>query len=139
MLAAALGGALLRDERGWHWSDGAREPRVRDLPVAAVHNYRIQGGHVQVPMGRAREEAELGWVREGLADGRYHRGQDVDAGLRRHELAGSEDHRVSGRDAVYVPIEDWDRWARNVVLGATWDLADETAILDRARALGWTP
>lgn len=64
---------------------------------------------------------------------------DDGAGLRRREIGGSADHRVHGRDAVYVPIEDWDRWARSVVLGATWDRADETAILDRARALGWTP
>lgn len=143
MIASTLGGTLLRDAQGWHWSDGAREPRVRDLPVAAVHGYRIQaqGGtrYVVVPMGRAREEPELDWVRAGFAEGRYQRGPDVDAGLRRRELAGSDDHRVTGRDAVYVPIDDWDRWARSVVLGASWEAEDEAAILDRAKALGWTP
>ena len=139
MIAYALGGTLLRDAQGWHWSDGTREPRVRDLPVAAVHGYRIQaqGGarYVIVPMGRAREEAALDWVRAGLADGLYQRGPDIDAGLRRRDIVGSEDHRVTGTDAVYVPLDDWDRWASSVVLGATWEGKDHAAILERAKAL----
>lgn len=143
MIASTLGGTLLRDAQGWHWSDGAREPRVRDLPVAAVHNYRIQaqGGarFVVVPLGRAREEAALDWVRAGLADGLYQRGPDIDAGLRRRDIVGSEDHRVAGTDAVYVPHDDWSRWARSVVLDACWEAQDEAAILERAKALGWTP
>lgn len=69
----------------------------------------------------------------------YCRGPDVDAGLRRRELAGRDDHRVAGTDAIYVPFDDWDRWARSVVLDACWEAQDAPEILDRAKALGWTP
>jgi len=38
---------------------------------------------------------------------------------------------------VLVPIEDWDRSATDNPLGAEWDVADEEAILERAKSLGW--
>jgi len=40
---------------------------------------------------------------------------------------------------ILVPIADWDAWVRAHPAGAAWDVADETAILSRAYALGWRP
>lgn len=139
----ALGGTLERRPDGWRWRDGTPEPRVSDLPVAAVHNYRVSrrgdAAYVEVPVGRAREEDDLAFVRVGAAEGLYRRGPDVDAGLARLARAGSDDHHVHGRDAYYVPVEDWDRhWREHGPLGASWERADEPAILARARELGWT-
>lgn len=54
-------------------------------------------------------------------------------------MSGIEAAITATVDAVDLPLTDWDRWARSVVLDACWEAQDAPAILDRARALGWTP
>lgn len=124
----AFGGALRRmggpaGQGVWAWRSGAVEPRVWDLLPRDVYNFRVQGGYVYVPVSSAIEEPELAWARK------FPRGPDIDAGLIRHALAGSEDHRVSGRDAHLVPLADRDAWARDRLVGAAWD---DPEIEDRA-------
>jgi hypothetical protein len=137
-----LAGTLGRHPDGWRWQDGTPEPRVRDLRGSRHYNFRVRRTgaagqmYVEVPLGRAREDDDLAWV---LTED-YQESYDGDA-------VGPEDRGLDGRvrpglraaRVRLVPIEAWERWDRETVLGAEWDRADEQAILDRARALGWVP
>jgi len=139
MLCSTLGGTLERHSDGWRWRDGTPEPRVQDLNPNGVYNFRCTkagGGqtYVEVPVGRAHDDDDLAWCKV------YRRGPDVDAGLARNARAGSDDHRVGGRGAYFVPIEDWDaHWSLVGPIGASWLAEHEADILGRARALGWRP
>lgn len=136
-------GAIERRSDGWYWLDnGERAANVRDLNISATYNFRCTSfdgaTFVEVPIGIARENEDLAWIRDAARG--YLRGPDVDAGLNRNRIAAGEKfggdyyHRVSGRDAYYVPVEDWDAWAKGSVHGAEWDLEDQAAILARAEA-----
>jgi len=111
---------------------------------------------VEVLAGHAREYDALTWVLDGARAGRYgsgrsgdHTGPAViqeDGTLGRMHippgtdpLRGHEPITAPGPipSVILVPIEDWDEWARENPAGAEWDAADEDAILERARELGW--
>jgi hypothetical protein len=131
----ALGGALRRVAPDvWVWSDtGERELRVTDLKLLDLAPaYRV------IARGKVRlvEIPEL-WrkdvsdpdVEEALTRLLAEHGRPADIyaeGLA--ELL--DDHRARSRGFV-VPLEAWEREMSRVV-GASWDLADEEAIMARA-------
>jgi hypothetical protein len=121
----ALGGTLVRHGRDdWRWRDGASEPRARDLSPSAHYNLRCRAyadrQYVEVPRGLAQEE--ITWAHEGWAAGLYRTGDSGDR---------------PGQAVILVPVEAWDSWSADHPVGCTWDLADQEAILARARTLGW--
>lgn len=155
-------GALLRaDDGSWHWSDGVDEPAVRDLsPDEWNFRCRTEGGgtYVEVIRGAAMESHALAWVVAGARAGRYRSGRSGDHTgprvwdgdqLRPMHVQPDEDP-LHGNEplpespgpipsVILVPIAEWDAWAIANPAGATWYVADETRILDRAWSLGWRP
>lgn len=139
----ALGGTLIRwGQDLWSWRDGKRAANVRDLTLNDCHggfrcrNY-ADASYVEVPVKTAAREADLAWV----LDGGYrrdlsgdHAGQRVLHGDGRMTRA-SESGRVIP-EVYLVPLADWDRRAADCC-GAQWDLAAESEIFAKARALGW--
>lgn len=134
----ALGGTLRRVDDGWVWSDGQPAEHVRDLDPSRHYNLRIRdaGGSrwVEVPVGVARENDDLAWVRSGG----YGTSYDGDRVGPEHRVGGRvADPRVRCARVFLVPVDDWDNWAAMTVIGAEWDRDHESAILSRARQLGW--
>ncbi len=130
MATTALGGALVRDEAGtWRWRDGevarVRDMRLGDLAPAFRCTSAPDGGcHVEIPKR---------WRSAGL----WPRGHvDADAATTIGHLIRA--HGWLTRDGYRIPIEAWDE-AMSASCGVWWDGADEPAILDRAKTLGWTP
>lgn len=158
-----LSGTLIREgSDAWRWRDGLPEPRVRDAsPDEWNFRCRTYGSgrtFVEVPAGHAREFEALRWVLDGAREGRYRSGRSGDrtgpvtiredgTPARMHippgtdPLRGHEPVLAPGPipSVILVPIEDWDAWVAANPAGAEWDKADEAAILERARELGWTP
>lgn len=104
-------GVLRRSDAGWIWSDGALEPRVRDL-IPDVWNFRCRtrGGatYVEVLRGVALETPSLEWVVAGARAGRYPRGRSGDhTGPR--VLGGGEFRRAPTRCSA---MSRWRRPAR---------------------------
>lgn len=154
--AAVLGGTLCRDIVGrWRWSDGAPEPRARDLFLRETWpNYRCRPAGdgatlVEVPendlRGDTRLARALAWCRAAAA-GRDlsgdHVGMRVLHGDGRMTRAYSDpaSGETTGARAIpevlLVPMEEWHRRGL-AVCGAQWDRAHDDAILAAARALGW--
>jgi hypothetical protein len=138
----ALGGTLLRwGNDTWAWSDHSPAPQVRDMRPSWCYNFRCQGGFVEVPVKQAESEMELRWVAEGgyqtaLSSAYY--------GERRIHIDGESirETRVSQTGKaipqVYlVPLEEWDNWDAEYVIGAKWDRTHEAAIFSKAESLGW--
>ncbi len=147
MATTALGGALVRDEAGtWRWRDGevarVRDMRLGDLAPAFRCTSAPDGGcHVEIP--KRWRSAGL-WPRGHVdADaattiGHLIRAHGDVARIYAEGLAElRDDHRLT-RDGYRIPIEAWDE-AMSASCGVWWDGADEPAILDRAKTLGWTP
>jgi hypothetical protein len=131
----ALGGALRRVGADvWVWSDtGERELRVTDLKLLDLAPaYRvIARGEVRLVEIPAlwRKDVSDPDVEEALIRLLAEHGRPADIyaeGLA--ELL--DDHRARSRGFV-VPLEAWEREMSRVV-GASWDLADEEAIMARA-------
>lgn len=158
-----LDGTLVRQDDGsWRWSDGQPEPRIRDLsPDEWNFRCRTYGGgqcFVEVLRGVAQESELLAWVIAGARAGKYGSGKSGDhtgplvideRGARRMHIQPGEDP-LHGNEplpescgpipaVILVPIAEWDAWVKANPAGASWDVADETSILDRAYALGWRP
>lgn len=153
-----LDGTLQRQADGWVWRDGTPEPRVGDLsPDQWNFRCRTYGAgqtYVEVLRGVAQESDALAWVIEGARAGKYgggvsgdHTGPMTSAGERMHippgtdPLLGHEPMTAPGPipAVILVPIDEWDAWVRAHPAGAAWDVEHETAILERAHALGWRP
>lgn len=159
---SVLGGTLIREARNvWRWRDGVPEPRASDLsPDEWNFRCRTTGGEtmVEVMRGVAMETTGLAWVLEGYRAGRYAAGQsgdhtgplvfDGEGVRRRHLRPGADPLAGDPRDAlpeapgpipavILVPVADWDAWVRDHPVGALWLTADEPAILERAKELGW--
>ena len=162
--ATTLGGTLTRRLNGsWVWTaSGEIEPRVKDLYQRdAWPNYRVRGNsHVEVlsadVQGRCKHlppgcrnaaelATELTWV-PAVADGTAlsgdHMGMSVIHGDGRMtrgyaDPATGETTGAKVIPEVYlVPVEEWDRRALRVS-GAQWDMADQEALLAKARGMGW--
>lgn len=141
----ALGGTLIRwGQDQWAWSDHAPAPQVRDMTLSWYYHFRViayaDGQYVEVPVNQARDEEDLRWVRSGG----YTRGRSsADTGPREIHLDGrvtrmtTRDGGKAIRHVYLVPVADWDARSASHPVGAQWDKADEAAILDRARKLGW--
>ena len=132
----ALGGTLLRwGNDTWAWRDNSPAPEVRDMRPSWFYNFRVRGNNwVEVPKKRALSEPDLAWAAEydeGLSSDHY--GERIihgDGGQTRRSQSGK------AIPAVYlVPVEDWDAWDRETVLGARWDACHEAAIMAKAQAL----
>lgn len=143
-LSTALGGALARRPDGWYWSDGTPEARVRDMSLADIApNFRCC-----TVAGVTFVEIPRRW-----RDARYWHGGRVDADAVR-AIAGLldeggercaiyaegwaeriDEHRLTV-EGYRVPLALWDAAMREPC-GVWWDKADEAALIDRARALGW--
>jgi hypothetical protein len=112
-----LNGTLIRlGHDQWQWSDGTPALGVRDLSPDRWHfrcrTYGNRGQcYVEVSRQVALHTPELAWV-----------------------LAGAQLGPV-----ILVPVEEWNEWVATHPVGASWDRADEPAILDRAARLGWRP
>jgi len=162
-VTSVFGGTLIRATDGaWVWSDGTPEPRVTGLSASHHYNFRCRnsGGTtmVEVLLSIAhREKDTLGWVLDGVENGRYpqaasgdHTGplvmtddepssrMRIDPG--EDPLLGSEPifHERAIPRVALVPIDEWQAWASVAPYGATWDRHEEADILAIARRLGWT-
>lgn len=140
-MSTAFAGRLRRlGPDTWAWADGTPEPRVRDLWLRDVApNWRV----IADGSGRSFVEVPL-WWRDLVRDPDVAR---AIAGL----LVGSEptriyaegvaealdDHRRTVR-GYRIPLEAWDERMSEVV-GASWDRADEAAILARAASIEDSP
>ena len=160
---SVLGGCLTRGPGTsgmWLWSDGAAEPRARDLSPSSEYNFRVRshGGaqYVEIRYGIAASHADLRVWLDGYLAGTYGLGSSGDhSGPRAIRADGSTylsrinpgddphiGHEPILRDrpippVILVPISDWDAWAAAHPMGCSWDMSDEDAILARARSLGW--
>lgn len=160
---ACFSGTLIRQSRNqWQWIDGTPESRVTDLsPGEWNFRCRTYGDGVtlvEVMKGAALESEALAWVLTGYRAGKYtggkcgdHTGPLVidDAGARRIHIQPGEDPLLGNEPlpesrgpipaVILVPINEWDAWVHDNPAGATWLTEHETAILDKAFALGWRP
>jgi hypothetical protein len=161
-MITCLNGTLIRQTDGsWKWSNGNPEPRIRDLSPDEW-NFRCctRGGKtfVEVLRGVAQESEILGWVIGGAKSGKYESGKSGDHtgpltiddyGVHRMHIQNGEDPLLGNEplpesrgpipSVILVPVEDWDAWVKANPAGASWDLANETEILDLAYSLGWRP
>jgi len=136
---------------------------VRDLSPSSHWNFRCRTDgtgrtYVEVLFGVALEEPALDWVVKAYRAGLYQPGRSLDhtgpivvddEAIRRSHVEPGTDPLVGHEPlpelpgpipmVILVPIEAWDCWARDNPLGAEWDIEDEGAILDKAKALGWAP
>ena len=134
-----LGGTLVLADGGWQWSDGEPEPRVRTMLLRDLApNWRCTNGstcYVEIPAGwrhQVRDPDVRAVVAELIRDaGRS--AQIFADGLA--EIV--DDHRLT-MPGTLVPVVAWDA-LMSEPCGATWDRAEEPAILERARGLGWQP
>lgn len=142
-LSTALGGALQRRTDGWYWSDGAQEPRVRDMLLSEVApNFRCCncGGitYVEIP---ARWRDARYWP-GGRIDTQA--AQEIDTLLREAGTRSAiyleglaealDDHRLTG-EGWLVDVAQWDAVMREQC-GVWWDYEHEADIYARAAALG---
>jgi len=158
---SVFGGALVRHGKDdWRWSDGTLEPRVSDLSSSSVYNFRCRqchgSTHVEVLLSAAhREKDVLGWVLDGVADGKYRQDWSGDhtgplmmteAGPTRMHIEPGEDpllgsepirHKRAIPLVALVPVAEWDAWADQQPYGATWVTAIEAEIFSKAKSLGW--
>lgn len=103
---AAGGGRYQRDAAGvWRYAETDEPvPGAADMTVGNAHNLRVisfaDGQYVEVPRALAYREAELRWC---LA----------------YRPAGDDAHVPtdpdSGRAVIRVPVDEWDRRAREVI------------------------
>lgn len=137
---AVLWGTLERigpDE--WQWSDGTPEPSVTDMSAQSAYNFRVRNyadaSYVEVPEQAVREDEHLTWVRE------HHtrKGLDGDQLDRVHSRERSEVAHTDAPTVYLVPVEVWDRWADDAVIGAEWPIDEQKRIFDKARALRENP
>lgn len=162
-MVACFNGTLVRQSRNqWQWSDGTPEPRVTDLSPDEW-NFRCRsfgrgGTLVEVLKGVAIESESLAWVITGYRSGKYQGGTSGDhtgplmiddEGIRRMHIQPGEDP-LHGNEplpesrgpipaVILVPVTEWDAWVRDNPAGASWDVKNETVILDKASSLGWRP
>lgn len=141
-ISRALNGALERHADGWHWRDGTREPRVRDMLLSHIApNFRcMTRGHITYVEIPARWRDARYWP-----NGRV----DDDAAMAIEQLIGEcgtrepiyaegiaeliDDHRLT-TDGWIVDVAQWDSVMREPI-GVWWDTAHEAEILARAQRL----
>lgn len=115
---------------------------------------------MEIPLSAAHRERDvLGWVIEGVEQGRYtqslsgdHTGplrlteEDGEVVVSRMRIEPGEDplhgnepvvHKRAIPRVALVPIAEWDAWAKDHPYGAWWDTADEAEIFAKAESLGW--
>lgn len=133
-----LDGTLRRGTKGWYWSDGLFEPRVRDLRLEEL-----------APPWRCVRRGTYAWV-EIPTDWRFQvRDEELEravtelvrdyatiGSIRDQGAASAVGERGQLRSGYRVPIKAWQLIMQQPV-GATWNVADDAAIRDRARRLGW--
>lgn len=99
---AAGGGRYQRDAAGvWRYAETDEPvPGASDMTISNLYNCRVNAGMVEVPRALAYREAELRWC---LA----------------YRPAGDDAHVPtdpdSGRAVIRVPVDEWDRRAREVI------------------------
>lgn len=120
-------GALIRlmgPSPCWIWCDGSIATTVYDLTLSRAHDFRCTRygdgvSYVQVRRAAAKDKRnpELRWILDGEASGKYR----------------TESGTPRGHNTILVPCDDWDA---RPPCGASWEMADQPAILARARELG---
>jgi hypothetical protein len=143
-LSKTLAGALERWPDGWRWSDGTREPRIRDMLLTEIApNFRCcrrsDVTYVEIP---ARWREARYWPGGRVDPDAANAIADLLAECGRKRAIYAEglaeplnDHRLTV-DGWIVDVAQYDAVMREPC-GAWWDKQHEQDILAHARALGW--
>ena len=133
-LGSAFGGTLIRQEDGWFWSDGTREPNVFDRTWNDHFNFSMAAKDaVAVPQFKVQECQELAWVR----DGGYGLAENRDGSVGMEFLRRFPERQSEPILSYLVPLSDWEKHTA-AIIGVSYSMKDMPKLAEKARSQGYS-